>query len=134
MSLPVKHLHLRNQPLILLCLSLWLGIAALHGSDISQPQFQTKEDSLYFYWNKAKQQEDIQSQIDYMDALCVMYRYESSWKKHDSVTNELLELGLRENNRDAIAEAYNYMGISSALNGDNHGSIEYLQENTPNEH
>lgn len=96
-----------------------------------QPQSQNfahEEDSLLYYWNKAKQQEDIQSQIDYMDALCVMYRYESSWEKHDSVTIELLDLGLRENNRDVIAEAYNYMGISRALNGDNPGSIEFFRK------
>lgn len=63
-----------------------------------------------------------------MDALCVMYRYDSSWKKHDSVTSELLDLGLREKIRDVIAEAYNYMGISRALNGDNYGSVEFFRK------
>jgi tetratricopeptide (TPR) repeat protein len=124
----VKLLNPSNQPFIFSCLLSWFGIVTLHGSEISQPQFQTKEDSLYFYWDKAKQKKDIQSQINYIDALCVMYRYESSWKKHDSVTKELLDLGLRENNRDAIAEAYNYMGISSALNGDIRGSIAYFKK------
>lgn len=63
-----------------------------------------------------------------MDALCNYYRYECMWKKHDSVNKEYLNLGLKENNRDVIAEAYNYMGISSSLNGDNPGSIQYFRK------
>jgi tetratricopeptide (TPR) repeat protein len=123
---PMLHLHFRCQPFVLIFLLTWFGIDTLLASTNSLPQFQTKEDSLYYAWEKAKQQKDVQTQIDCMDVLCNMYRYDCSWEKHDSVAQELMDLGHRENNKDAIAEAYNYMGISRALNGDNRGSIPYF--------
>jgi tetratricopeptide (TPR) repeat protein len=106
----------------------WLFCDILHASPVSQHQFRSKEDSLLHLLAKAKQQKDVQLQINYMDVLCNYYRYECLWEKHDSVNKELLDLGLKENNRDAIAEAYNYMGISRSLNGDNPGSILYFKK------
>ena len=122
----MKHLLKKNIQKILFLLLACLFSNVINAA--SHPQFKSKEDSLIFFWEQAKQNGDVKLQIEYLDALCCMYRTESLWDKHDAVNNELLNLGIKEKNRDVIAEAYNYMGMSRSLNGDNPGAIENFKK------